>query len=522
MSTNSFNLGNSDDSQIISLNIWDKPSFVTTSTLPRPPPSEAADGTVTSGDKVKHTEKRKPAATQSSIQEEDTLTHKVVKPSAPEERRKPGRKLDQKEPANKRKAQNRAAQRAFRERKERHLIELEEKVESLEQETTVTHNENEFLRFQVKRLQNELKMYREKTKQTGFSSIIPTSEPGSNLDSSLRKSSSASIENLPNDGLSSNPAFTFEFPFYNNESSATDGNNFNKSSDSSNSSSSAKPSPFSEYSNDSYDKAGILSTSSSLTGPEDADEEREFCYELSQACGTKNQHSLSKASLSSSFSGDDKKPSFTETSQPYAEESSITAPDMSLLDELTKSATDPIPATANSFLGDGFDNNHNLNSTLFDFDNLDGIDFSLYRDQVFDTEDFTLPELISEDNKNQSSGTDLFGQLEDSGKDLFENINSVPSTTASDSFLDTTPKDLVINTEEPIGSEFDHNESDLIVPSTNKDLLNCAAVWDRITHHPKYHDIDIDGLCVELKQKAKCSEFGIVLAEKDLDNSLFG
>ena len=45
--------------------------------------------------------------------------------------KKPGRKPLTSEPTSKRKAQNRAAQRAFRERKEKHLKDLETKVEDL-------------------------------------------------------------------------------------------------------------------------------------------------------------------------------------------------------------------------------------------------------------------------------------------------------------------------------------------------------------------------------------------------------
>jgi AP-1-like factor len=66
----------------------------------------------------------------------------------------------------KRKAQNRAAQRAFRERKERHLKELETKVEDLEKASESTNHENGILRAQVERLQTELKEYRKRLSLT--------------------------------------------------------------------------------------------------------------------------------------------------------------------------------------------------------------------------------------------------------------------------------------------------------------------------------------------------------------------
>lgn len=62
----------------------------------------------------------------------------------------------------KRKAQNRAAQRAFRERKERHLKDLETKVDDLEKASESTNHENGRLRAQVDRLSNEVKEYKKR------------------------------------------------------------------------------------------------------------------------------------------------------------------------------------------------------------------------------------------------------------------------------------------------------------------------------------------------------------------------
>ncbi|PYI18311.1 hypothetical protein BO86DRAFT_390480 [Aspergillus japonicus CBS 114.51] len=56
---------------------------------------------------------------------------------------------------SKRKAQNRAAQRAFRERKERHVRELEEKVNNLEQESNTLMADNERLKRELARFTTE-------------------------------------------------------------------------------------------------------------------------------------------------------------------------------------------------------------------------------------------------------------------------------------------------------------------------------------------------------------------------------
>ncbi|KAI9312193.1 hypothetical protein BX666DRAFT_1881211 [Dichotomocladium elegans] len=85
------------------------------------------------------------------------------------ENRRPGRKPlhyrdqlddDEEDPKVKRKVQNRAAQRAFRERKERYVRELETKIRQIEmnymQVTSQLAQENQYLRLAVHRLKTEL------------------------------------------------------------------------------------------------------------------------------------------------------------------------------------------------------------------------------------------------------------------------------------------------------------------------------------------------------------------------------
>ncbi|KAI0825365.1 hypothetical protein BC628DRAFT_1320321 [Trametes gibbosa] len=69
----------------------------------------------------------------------------------------------------KRKEQNRAAQRAFRERKERHVKDLEDKVAALEAKNHISEQENENLRDLLQRLQNENMML----KQAAFTFTAP-------------------------------------------------------------------------------------------------------------------------------------------------------------------------------------------------------------------------------------------------------------------------------------------------------------------------------------------------------------
>lgn len=62
----------------------------------------------------------------------------------------------------KRKAQNRAAQRAFRERKEKHLKDLENKVLELETASEAANHENTKLRAQLDRITTELNQYKQR------------------------------------------------------------------------------------------------------------------------------------------------------------------------------------------------------------------------------------------------------------------------------------------------------------------------------------------------------------------------
>lgn len=70
---------------------------------------------------------------------------------------------------SKRKAQNRAAQRAFRERKERHVRELEEKVSALEQESTTLAADNERLKRELAKFATENEVLRATTGQLASS-----------------------------------------------------------------------------------------------------------------------------------------------------------------------------------------------------------------------------------------------------------------------------------------------------------------------------------------------------------------
>uniref|UniRef100_A0A060T6M0 ARAD1C21252p n=1 Tax=Blastobotrys adeninivorans TaxID=409370 RepID=A0A060T6M0_BLAAD len=383
--------------------------------------------------------------------------------------KKPGRKPDPNEPASKRKAQNRAAQRAFRERKEKHLRDLEDRIKELENEATVANTENEFLKNQVQRLQDELKKYRNK------------SSPASG---------SMSSESSGESGLQHRP-FTFEFPFFadnsnnapstNTNSTPRSNNNNNKNNNSSSSSNnsgrlsqSAGASPFSALAKS--NEASPLSLTSSSNSPFTPkldtpntsasskggcdDGEETFCDQLSLACGTKD-HPIPKDEKvragSVMIAGDDSASNIGST--PYNNvDSGISGPSFDM-----------------DFLGS-------------------------YRDPIFEQAEFNLPELATTEYS-------LF--------DPIENPNAIGS------YMEpiTEPKDTNANKNTDVATKNDNEDADT-VPAPSSKMMTCSAVWDRISAHPKFNDLDIDGLCSELRTKAKCSETGVLVTERDVDNVL--
>ncbi|CAG8471067.1 5867_t:CDS:2 [Ambispora gerdemannii] len=89
--------------------------------------------------------------------------------SSEPQKKKPGRKPLTNTPSSKRKAQNRAAQRAFRERKERYVKELETKIKSLESQSAKTTHENAQLKSLVEQLQTENYFLKQSTFSFDFS-----------------------------------------------------------------------------------------------------------------------------------------------------------------------------------------------------------------------------------------------------------------------------------------------------------------------------------------------------------------
>jgi AP-1-like factor len=66
-------------------------------------------------------------------------------------------------------------------------------------------------------------------------------------------------------------------------------------------------------------------------------------------------------------------------------------------------------------------------------------------------------------------------------------------------------------------------EDEEVVPADDPaSMLNCHKIWDKLSNRPEFKEgtIDIDGLCSELRAKARCSESGVVVDTKDVEAAL--
>ncbi|KAF5094253.1 hypothetical protein DV451_005054 [Geotrichum candidum] len=373
-------------------------------------------------------EKRKASVSVTSDETSKEKNSKVKKmdSSVPAKKPgKPGRKIDNTEPVSKRKAQNRAAQRAFRERKEKHLKDLEDRVSELETESRSKNNENKFLKDQVTRLENELKKYR----SSRNSNVSVPSTDGSNK-------------------------FTFEFPFFGSKENKLPATNKNLQLDGS--------SPFSFNQSPSL----ISDSSSSQPTPDTADTES-FCDKLSMACGT------------------------TENPIPLA--GSNPEPTLGQVVINSQKPPSPLLKVSKNLPGTDIQNAANMISPpIFELDFL-----SEYRDPIFDKEYFnSINGLTTE--------VSIFDPLEPTNmqnNNISASQQPQPATAQENAPVLTPDEDTV--------------------PAKTENLMGCNDIWDRISAHPKFSNLDIDGLCTELRTKAKCTETGVVISEPDVNKAIW-
>ncbi|KAI4598205.1 DNA-binding transcription factor yap1 [Pestalotiopsis sp. 9143b] len=415
--------------------------------------------------------------------------------------KKPGRKPLTNEPSSKRKAQNRAAQRAFRERKEQHLKDLETKVEELEKASQQTNDENSQLRSQVEKMTTELNEYKKRL------SLVNTSMRPAAASANPR-GNAVFGSNLVNNLNDVN--FQFEFPKFGilpgpaQKTAAANGRS--PSFPSPSNSFSTQPTPAS-------DKAEDKTSAGSSKSPENNESSREALAKFASIInGTPNfdgyYNNASRTSLdSTSFSvagTNSGSPSASSNSNAGGPSSSCgTSPE-----PFTQSPVGFKPVDTLTTIGEeqpshvaGTTDNH------LDFGNFDVNNFDWLAQQNGGQFD---PQLFGgyrepQDNilANPAFDDTFFNEAFDA--DFSTPFNVAPSPKAA-------PK-------KNICTEIDERkeEEDTIVTSVNGKLLTCNNIWERLQNCPKVQtgDIDLDGLCSDLQKKAKCGGTGAVVDEKD-------
>lgn len=433
---------------------------------------------------------------------------------------KPGRKPIDTEPKLKRTAQNRAAQRAYRERKERKMKDLEDKVKALEDETIKANTETDFLRAQVEMLKTELARYRG---HSDFSDLkLPTkvghlSNPQGHKRATPELAKSSPATDVSNRSLSSS------FPW-----SKDNLNLFDSSPLDLKDLSLALQKGYAGVPD--LIAGGLLSSTSPLNdnilvSPElndsgsnphtvnlqqfgTFDEQIDpFCTKLNEACGTK-QCPIPKAKISG-YENDQ-----------IAKLTSLNA----------KSTASPfttlVGQTPNS--QEPFFSSGDYNIPLPADDNYDPLSF--LNDNQFDVS-LAFADNLGEPKKEEDpiarlTTEELAYEMLDAPINTNFNFNefvrsSLPSELTSTGSEDP-PSSFSLNTSYNSTSNLTKlkpEDDDEVVPAPEK-TVTCSEIWDRITSHPKYTEIDIDGLCNELKSKAKCSERGVVLNPADVNRLL--
>ncbi|KAK3995823.1 putative transcription factor [Cladorrhinum sp. PSN332] len=410
--------------------------------------------------------------------------------------KKPGRKPLTTEPSSKRKAQNRAAQRAFRERKEKHLKELETKVEELEKASEASKLEKELLRSKIDKMTVELNEYKKRV--SAFANGARPSYPGP-----VRAFGSSFVQNL------NDVNFQFEFPKFGQLPGPGNFNTKKASTPTTHRSNSDQLSPM-DKAKDSVSPSNSSSYSQVGLDTQTRDDIANMASGLFSPPLSTNGHGMNGGSISldSHFNGNG---GATSTSSPSASSNSNMGGASSSCgtspEPFTQSPMGFKPVDTLSTIGEEHSGFNNSSQDLGHFGNMDpNMDLSWLPQTDFQFD----PQLFGDYREPQENV--LSQGLDDSFFNDALNVDFV------------TPYNLPMNTEASnpkpdILEQIDAAKcADDLMPSGT--LLTCNKIWEKLQNCPKVQngDFDLDGLCSDLQKKAKCSGGGAVVDEADFKN----
>ncbi|KAH0536932.1 hypothetical protein FGG08_006234 [Glutinoglossum americanum] len=468
--------------------------------------------------------------------------------------KKPGRKPLTSEPTSKRKAQNRAAQRAFRERKEKHLRDLETKVADLEKASESANHENSLLRAQVQRLHTELRESRRRLHLNSGSISRTPSISGVGLPAYLTRNSFGNTSNN----------FSFEFPRFGATSSDPFGSNSFPSKNGSlptpkvpgvlerpavqkalsTGSTTGSASPKSQVqSNGANGAASVVPRSNGMEGLVGL-----FSPSILEAVSKSSSldyMSASPANPAPNKGSNDGSTSIGNT--PHlsggSNQSISTSPSASSVSQHgldSSCGTTPEPAGNNSPSKSG-ENSLNTINEEYTCHPLPGDEMSFCEklnmacgnpnnpvpramSQSQDTPSSVLKTPIGDANgidwlSQQNGNFDpiIFGDYRETQDadfgGFFDDAFALPELG------DSLNNDHKRSTLPELDDKFD--DDDEVVPGEDpKSLLNCNKIWERLQTMPDVANgqVDLEDLCSELRRKARCSESGVVVNEKDFNS----
>ncbi|KAL7938478.1 PAP1 domain-containing protein [Trichoderma chlorosporum] len=408
--------------------------------------------------------------------------------------KKPGRKPLTSEPTSKRKAQNRAAQRAFRERKEKHLKDLETKVEELEKASEAANHENGMLRAQVERITAELNHYKQRMTLATPKTSVQTAR--------TQPFGNAALNNL------NDVSFQFEFPKFGTLPGGPPAKSHQKSmSQPISPSSQQAPSPATTLN---MDKVVSQQAARNAQFKEDLAKFNNGVFNMhTPSMSSSSAATGSRASVDSvnySLNNATSSPSASSHSNVGASSSCGTSPE-----PFTQSPMGFKPVDTLTTIGE---EHPSMATTEGPFAQFSGLDFS---NNSFDW-------MVQQNNGGQFD-PQLFGDYREPQENIMTN------STFDDLFNDSVEADFFtpyniaaspnLHKKTNLIDEIDakQNADDDAAAKSN---MSCNQLWERLQACPNAQsgEFDLDGLCSELTKKAKCSGSGPVVAERDFDSIL--
>lgn len=417
--------------------------------------------------------------------------------------KKPGRKPLTTEPSSKRKAQNRAAQRAFRERKEKHLKDLENKVQELEKQSQAANSEKEALRAKVEKMTIELNEYKKRL------SLLASGRPAPQ--GPTAPFGSLFINNL------NDVNFQFEFPKFGSlpgppindtkkpsttPSQPQKQNGIDHRSPSENSQDGVSPGNSSSYS-----QSRTVSPEYSSSHGRSRTKEDLTSFSGLYASSLNNGHGSVSAESHYSQGGaaSTSSPSASSNSNAGGPSSSCgTSPE-----PFTQSPLGFKPLDTLSTIGEEQPSLSNQSQEAGHFANGGLDDFAQWLPQT----DFQFDPQVFGGYRDPQENI-----LSNGFDDFFNDALDVDFVTPFNLPV-TSPvppkKDLIAQIDAAKDDDHDHM-------STPAQLLDCNKVWEKISNCPKAQsgDFDLEGLCADLQKKAKCDGTGPVVSEEDFHQAL--